>query len=378
MPDASDVDTVFVVGGGLSSYAGLPLTSEFTKALLAARKQKTGQSRHLVDYLARFTRDVFGHLEGAKAEYWPSLEDLFTCLDLAANTGHHLGSAFPPARLRTVRRALLVRIMRMLEDRYHRARQRKTEKWKMLGEFFRTVDFSRAAFISMNWDTVIERRFWTIHKTLNFDYGCDAVAARFPGEASRIEVMESTVGQRVGIIKIHGSFNWLYCDNCRRVFWFAPWKQTEMANQLLSRDEWKQIAPHSDYKSRIWNCAFCGDVPLGIRIATFSYRKALDFPMLQKSWFSAEKLLRQARSWVFIGYSMPAADFEFKFTLKRVQLSRRIAPKFALIAGGRDADSTYTNYQRFFGRGVRLGDNCFLEGLTTEAIAYIRELSRVR
>ena len=35
--------------------------------------------------------------------------------------------------------------------------------------------------------------------------------------------------------------------------------------------------------------------------------------MFQKSWFSAERLLRNAKNWIFIGYSLPAADFEFTF-----------------------------------------------------------------
>ena len=35
--------------------------------------------------------------------------------------------------------------------------------------------------------------------------------------------------------------------------------------------------------------------------------------MFQKSWFSAEKLLLAAENWIFISYSLPAADFEFKY-----------------------------------------------------------------
>jgi hypothetical protein len=52
----------------------------------------------------------------------------------------------------------------------------------------------------------------------------------------------------------------------------------------------------------------CTDVPLTMRIATFSFLKALDFPMFEKSWLSAERLLRQAKKWNLIGYSLPAAD----------------------------------------------------------------------
>src|SRR5262249_52566192 len=90
------------------------------------------------------------------------------------------------------------------------------------------------------------------------------------------------------------------------------------------------------------------------RIATFSYRKALDFPMFQKSWFAAEDLLRNAKKWVFIGYSLPAADYEFKYLLKRVQLSRKDHPEIMVVSGGnaKGVRLAYNHYRRFFGRAI--------------------------
>ena len=123
------------------------------------------------------------------------------------------------------------------------------------------------------------------------------------------------------IIKIHGSTNWLYCDNCRRVYWFSPTGARRLAAQLLHPDEWCGIYGH-DRPEQCWTCRSCPGVPLSTRLATFSYVKALDFPMFQRSWLSAERLLRDARKWVFIGCSLPAADYEFKYLLKRVQLAR--------------------------------------------------------
>jgi hypothetical protein len=75
----------------------------------------------------------------------------------------------------------------------------------------------------------------------------------------------------------------------------------------------------------------CTTVPLTTRIATFSFLKALDFPMFERSWQSAERLLRNADKCVFIGHSLPSADYEFKHLLKRVQLSRGEPPEFVVI-----------------------------------------------
>lgn len=50
-------------------------------------------SKALVKHLRKLIRRVFDHSAQAQSKYWPALEDLFTCIDMAANTGHHLGPA---------------------------------------------------------------------------------------------------------------------------------------------------------------------------------------------------------------------------------------------------------------------------------------------
>jgi hypothetical protein len=165
---------------------------------------------------------------------------------------------------------------------------------------------------------------------------------------------------------MHGAVNWLYCDCCRRLFWFPPEESIKVAEQILRAEEWQDIDP--GYFRTEWTCLYCQRVPLGTRLATFTYLKALDFPMFQKSWFSAERLLRQASRWIFIGYSMPAADYAFKYLLKRLQLSRTRQPEIILVTKGSNSDVTYSNYQRFFGRiiGKR---NFFTKGITPDFLS---------
>jgi len=99
---ATKLKTAFIVGAGFSSYAELPLTAGFTDAILAARQFEGGPSKLAVDLASRFIRDSFDHSTRARGNKWPDLEDVFTCVDLSANSGHHLGRAFAPADLRTI------------------------------------------------------------------------------------------------------------------------------------------------------------------------------------------------------------------------------------------------------------------------------------
>jgi hypothetical protein len=117
----------------------------------------------------------------------------------------------------------------------------------------------------------------------------------------------------------------------------------------------------------------CSGVELGTRIATFSYRKALDFPVFQISWLRAEQALRQASRWVFIAYSLPAADYEFKQLLKRVELAKPDRPVIFCVTGGSPeaVKKTRVNYQRFFGPRIKQGETFFADGLTGEVVKQI-------
>jgi len=96
--------------------------------------------------------------------------------------------------------------------------------------------------------------------------------------------------------------------------------------------------------------------------------------MFQKSWFEAERVLRDAGTWVFIWYSLPAADYEFKYLLKRTQLSR-MPPAYILVSQDPcDPERTYRSYQRFFGRSIKRDENCFVDGITDEVIYRIEKL----
>src|SRR5665213_2033172 len=150
-------DHLFIVGAGFSRQAGLPLTNDFTEKLLDVKGSMPSQSSLIVKFLKLFVEKIFGHGVSSRPDEWPELEDIFTCIDLSANTGHHLSGRYSPSDLRTVRRALIVRIIRMLDQTYNRRSKRPDKIWDALEDFFSTVRADRCAFLSMNWDTVIER-----------------------------------------------------------------------------------------------------------------------------------------------------------------------------------------------------------------------------
>lgn len=264
----------------------------------------------------------------------------------------------------------------MLSQAYSRAKKAKSQVWLTLEEFFGRFDESSTAVLSMNWDTVFERGVETGQALGRVSYGCDATPVSFKdGEL----IHARPKGGEVHILKPHGSVNWLYCDACRETFWVRPSETEQVAQTLFRRSDWEVVLRGSAISTpRILapSCPHCKAESLGTRFATFSYRKALDFPMHAASWRVAEKYLKGAVDWIFIGYSMPAADFEFKHLLKRVQLTEKTRPRITVISGGdrSSAEATATRFAKFFG-DVPTERFFFTNGMDKAAMDHLAAIS---
>jgi len=101
--------------------------------------------------------------------------------------------------------------------------------------------------------------------------------------------------------------------------------------------------------------------------------------MFERSWLTTERLLHEAETWIFIGYSLPAADYEFKHLLKHVQLSRGRPPKLVLITGGKGAGDAQRNYQKFFGLQLGISSKAYFDkGLSNDALAHLETIGALK
>lgn len=375
-----EAGVVLVVGAGFAKNAGLPLASEFTKRLLNLDGLRdSGPSASQAAFLREFVDKTFNDGSATPDDKWPELEDIFTLVDQSANSGHHLGPLYSAADLRVVRRAMIVRIVRMLQQAYNRQLKRRDADSKLLNTLFDGFKLDNTAVLSMNWDMVFERGIELRQEVRNIEYGCNATPTLLKDDVLRGRRSADLGTRTLHLLKPHGSINWLYCDACRELFWVPSADTERVAQTLFQERDWRAVFGPS-YKGSMPKsikpcCPHCRSQSLGTRIATFSYRKALDFPMHAATWRTAEAHLKTAIHWVFFGYSMPPADFEFKYLLKRVQLTENIPPNITVITGGSTtaADETTRRYKQFFGDGP--GDrHYFREGLTDEVVSHLRSI----
>jgi hypothetical protein len=101
--------------------------------------------------------------------------------------------------------------------------------------------------------------------------------------------------------KLHGSLNWLRCDQCEHVYINPDWPIATLA-----------IEEESDA-----NTCHCGYYPLSHLLVTPSLVRDIREPNLLEVWRHALELLRTAEKWIFVGYSLPIEDIAIRSILQR-------------------------------------------------------------
>jgi hypothetical protein len=342
------ISTVFILGAGFSKCADLPVQSEFS-SLLLSNEFSSGLDPAITRILTQFLMDVFGWRSGAT---FPLLEDVFTCIDLSAATGHHLGIKYTPKALRAIRRMAIHRIFSVLDRRFHYSGD--------ISSVLSSELHGARAFLVLNWDIVLEKHLQRFDPTVRIDYCCDCTdwnretGLGFVGGAG-----ENTNG--LEICKLHGSSNWVYCENCKSLFYDLNEKLSLRTKVGLIKADFRLF--DETFKGKYFEqslgidaserkCRHCNNM-VSSHIATFSYRKSFRTHAYPSIWHRAENLLATADRWVFVGYSLPKADFELKHLLKSAQLRfahRRPRPELAIdvVVKG---EASRRDYEAFFGTG---------------------------
>ncbi len=338
--------TAVILGAGFSKNSGIPIQSEIPGLLISYEKEESFEN-YISRVIENFIKDTFGYTGGKNL---PNIDDILTSIDISTNSGHHLGIKYSPLTLRSIRRILSYRVFSILEKNFQLS-QDTMELIKHLNNSGQDT-----GYIVLNWDTVLEKYLQMEYGNLKIDYCNQGI--EWDSEVSNYE------SRMIKVIKPHGSVNWLYCDNCRALYHDLHDKFTLIEKAgFIERDfeimDLHEIVNIDKKVIKSKNCKRCGDY-LSSHIATFSYRKSFRTNSFPDIWKEGEELLSNSDKWLFIGYSLPEADYEFKHLLKIAQLKykhiRNNAPSIEVIL--LHSDKTTEKYKCFFGDNL----NCIYNG----------------
>jgi hypothetical protein len=268
------------------------------------------------------------------------LEDIFTILDRARNARETL-RGFTHAALESSYQTLISAIIAEFERRLAAFDAEPYEAFaaellRHLDRGARSGDPQAWSIVTLNWDTILDSVLARAGgPDVHVDYGCDD----HPLEGTPPARRDSAPAY---LLKLHGSLNWLVCTACGRLFSSAGEGGRAPVLMPLTR-----------------SCPDCEGTLLESVIITPTLVKDLRLTQLQSVWHRALLTLQRARRIVFVGYSLPLADFELRYLLLRSiighpRTSIRVVlyPPDALLRDERQRlqrDEIEHRYRTFFG-----------------------------
>jgi hypothetical protein len=271
-----------------------------------------------------FMNRIFTFIREEKS--YITLEDIFTILDKAILSNEHI-QGYNLSHIIQLREDFIMCIMRMfVEASNHFTNDNNTYKMfvnKLIDQRIQAgLEGDPFSIITLNWDFVIENYFYheiqrrNDEVKLRIDYCVYDHNFHHYFTDSSEDNTPSTVLKRQGVynikfLKLHGAMNWLICKNCHRMFY-------SFSEYIAIREFFEDDPPE---------CPFCKEnyhlignnnqVKLKSELITPTLLKDLSNVTFRNIWKNAFVELSEADKVVFIGYSLPQADFELRYMIKK-------------------------------------------------------------
>lgn len=338
IPFDPNMKTLFVLGAGFSMDAGGPAQSQILPSIFQMPDSTGREFVNAKKRFVTFASDYLGIPEARLATI--SLEDIYTPIDRCLADGISLRGMGISALLSIrkevdylISKAIAYRLEHTDKDaRYvkdfaskivsiakHRKRLAQVQS-KANG----ATQFDPLAIISLNWDILLDNALngalsqQDAEDGLNFDdkyapqgvvdYCCYVSSLEDANHRVRPGLWAlGAKGYNIKLLKLHGSLNWLQCETCQRLF--VSFGQKSAVPNYLKANQCRHCKKQ-DIRSNLRST-----------LVMPTFLKDLSNFQLKLVWQNAGVEIMEARQLVFIGYSLPYADFEFRQLLAR--FSRR-------------------------------------------------------
>jgi NAD-dependent SIR2 family protein deacetylase len=347
--------TVFVIGAGFSVEAKAPSQDKLVKKIFEVHKVNSSVFKE--NKIKEFT-DFLSETLCIPSEFHETipLEDIFTPLDscLANNVSFKNLSVDEISNKRKLVFELIGLTLQHLL---------KSSNKKYIDDFAKyLVDISKdrkqnyrlvdpVTVISTNWDILLDNSLYNKIRSERdlavVDYCCYVSSYDESDDTVKpgLEILGKG-GYNVKLLKLHGSLNWLQCQKCQRIY--VKFNQKIAMNPYADVD--RPTCRHCD-----WNFGKLKSHHLVSNLIMPTFLKDLSNPQYKIIWQNAGIELSEAKKIVFIGYSLPQADFEMRQLLSRmVDIETEIeVVDFKDRRNPNIYDDLIRSYKQFFGREVK-------------------------
>jgi len=286
--------------------------------------------------IRNFLSQYFFNLGGKDVSRYPLIQDVLSFIDAGLLNETYFNK--DEKYLKDIRNAVVYLMSRTIEKGMQRPTG--TNICRFVGKLEPTD-----IIISTNYDIVIDN--WFLQTFMNkmnygvkFRHSIDAKNKNLNTDAARpSEITAHCIDFGTALLKLHGSFNWLYCPRC---------------DELDITPVQKGVFECMGSAVYCYN-QFCTELyqPL---IVSPTFLKSYKNRIIRETWLLAEQAIAQTEEIIFIGYSMPVDDYEIKSMLLRGIANNKKRPMITIVdkcpknEKERKENKQYKmNYEKVFG-----------------------------
>lgn len=351
--------TVFFLGAGFSKEAGGPIQNELITTILSDEfKDHINDDSSGVTALNKFKKFIKDEMCFEDSHYKNiALEDVFTPIDRCIADGRTLGT-YSNKELVDFRENLHYLLAKAIQFRVDYNKTGNSKYIEDFAEYINSIAKRRMkhfyedniAVLTTNWDIILDNQLNKIARR-ETDLICNGDKYNGPiavvDYCCYISSLEADMNIKPGLfalgrkgynikyLKLHGSMNWLHCPCCQRLYVKFDEKT------MFAKKHCKHCAKNFSLRND------CSSIQLRGNLLLPTFIKDLRNIQLQLIWQNAGIELSEATKVVFIGYSLPAADFEIRQLLSR--FIRKNAQIEVVIYPGHNAAAEEQRYKNFFG-----------------------------
>lgn len=364
--------TVYILGAGFSVEAGAPTQAAIIREAFRLHKSNAQNfDGTRFDEFISFIKEQLNVSDDHFAEI--DLEDIFTPLDrcLSESSQFRGISLDKIMRVRESVFYIVGRTIQLLLDESNKSKDYinkfadyLTKKSSIrAGENYSRKD--PVSVISANWDILLDNSIYqSLHSNNSYDgvvdYCC-YISSKDEFDTTIMPGLEKLGkgGFNVKLLKLHGSLNWLQCPRCARLY--ARFSRKEAMDNFVRPTSCR----HCDKNFPEEN----GNHILSPNLIMPTYLKDLSNPQYRIIWQNAGIEISEADEIVFIGYSLPYADFEMRQLLSR--MTRKNAKIHVVDCPEGNRAKLESHWSKFFGnREIKFsfeGAKAFVDSLVLEA-----------
>lgn len=343
--------TVYILGAGFSVDAGAPTQAAIMRNVFELHREDPDNFEKTK--FEEFTSFLKNQLNINSDEFDSvDLEDIFTPLDRCLADGSQFRGISLDKIMKVRESAFYIigRTIQLLLNKTHKSKNyidSFADHLTRLSSERAGVRYKRndpVSVISTNWDILLDNSIYSSIQRNNHnavvDYCC-YISSQDRSDISVTPGLEK-LGQggfNVKLLKLHGSLNWLQCPRCARLYAkFFEKQSMHSFDDTLSCRHCDKNFPEED-----------GNHLLTSNLIMPTYLKNLSNPQYRIIWQNAGIEISEAEKIVFIGYSLPHADFEMRQLLSR--MTRKNAKIHVVDYKSEECrDSIIHHWRKFFGK----------------------------